>query len=158
MASYLGREGEHNPAEFSSGWRHELSRGRFQRHLSLVTFAWAFFCGFEAWYSHYKSNFQYRSQWIPVLLAPAIMLAAGAAVVSRSAARTLLPAASIAAIAVGSLGSYFYPRGIARRAGGIKPLYNTIYGPPIFAPLLFAACGTLGCSPPCCAEREKYER
>jgi hypothetical protein len=25
-----------------------------------------------------------------------------------------------------------------------KPLYNTLYGPPIFAPLLFAACGFLG--------------
>jgi hypothetical protein len=25
-----------------------------------------------------------------------------------------------------------------------KPLYNVLYGPPIFAPLLFAACGTVG--------------
>jgi hypothetical protein len=25
-----------------------------------------------------------------------------------------------------------------------KPLYNIIYGPPIFAPLLFAAYGTIG--------------
>lgn len=25
-----------------------------------------------------------------------------------------------------------------------KPLYNLIYGPPVFAPLLFAACGTIG--------------
>lgn len=29
--------------------------------------------------------------------------------------------------------------------GGLKlPLYNIIYGPPIFAPLLFAASGFLG--------------
>jgi hypothetical protein len=145
MASYLRREGAHQAAEFSSGWRHDLAHGRFQKHLSAVTLAWAFFCGFEAWYSHYKTNFRYRSQWIPVALAPALMLSAGAAIVSRRAARTLLPATSLAAIAVGAVGFYFHARGVAKRAGGLKkPLYNTIYGPPIFAPLLFAACGTLG--------------
>jgi hypothetical protein len=32
-----------------------------------------------------------------------------------------------------------------RRPGGLnKPLYNLVYGPPLFAPLLFAACGFLG--------------
>jgi hypothetical protein len=25
-----------------------------------------------------------------------------------------------------------------------KPIYNIVYGPPLFAPLLFAACGFLG--------------
>ena len=34
---------------------------------------------------------------------------------------------------------------LLRRPGGVKkPLYNMFYGPPIFAPLLFAACGFLG--------------
>ena len=42
-------------------------------------------------------------------------------------------------------GFYYHARGVVRRPGGLKkPLYNIIYGPPIFAPLLFAACGTIG--------------
>jgi hypothetical protein len=34
---------------------------------------------------------------------------------------------------------------VTRKPGGLKkPLYNIMYGPPIFAPLLFAACGFVG--------------
>ena len=145
MASYLRLEGGEEPAEFESGWRHDLAHGKFQKHLALVTIAWALFCGFEAWYSHYKTNFKFRSQWIPIALTPVIMLSAGAAVVSERAAETALPASSVTAMAVGMIGSYYHARGIARRPGGLKkPLYNTLYGPPIFAPMLFAACGLLG--------------
>jgi hypothetical protein len=36
-------------------------------------------------------------------------------------------------------------RGVFCRPGGSKlPLYNLLYGPPVFAPLLFAATGFLG--------------
>jgi hypothetical protein len=49
------------------------------------------------------------------------------------------------AIADGAAGVFYHARGIARRPGGTKHLlYNTMYGPPILAPLLFAACGFLG--------------
>ena len=147
MASYLRQEdeAESEADEFSSGWRHDLAHGRFQKHLALVTILWAVCCGFEAWYSHYKTNFKYRSQWIPVLLTPVLMLSAGSAVVSKRAAKTALPATSATAMVVGMIGSYYHARGIMRRPGGLKkPLYNTIYGPPIFAPMLFAACGLLG--------------
>ena len=58
MASYLRREDEFRGAlkghrrqrdrESGSGWRHNLRHGRFQKHLSVVTFFWAFFSGFEA--------------------------------------------------------------------------------------------------------------
>ena len=36
------------------------------------------------------------------------------------------------------------PRSREAACGIKKPLYNIMYGPPIFAPLLFAACGTIG--------------
>lgn len=127
------------------GWREEIRYGRFQKHLSAVTMAWAFFSGFEALYSHYKTNFRYKAQWTPVLLTPVLMGAAWGAIKSRRVANTLLPAASALAMANGAVGFYYHARGIARRPGGMKkPLYNTLYGPPIFAPLLFAACGFLG--------------
>lgn len=110
-----------------------------------MTVLWAFFSGFEALYSHYKTNFRYEAQWTPVLLTPLVMAAAAGAVKSRRVANTALPIVSVLALADGAVGFYYHARGIVRRPGGIKkPLYNTLYGPPIFAPLLFAACGFLG--------------
>jgi hypothetical protein len=155
MASYLGREDESavrrtveslkGAARRRTGWRNDLRHGRFQKHLSGVTALWAFFSGFEALYSHYKSNFRYLAQWTPVALAPLQMAAALGAIASESVANTALPAVSALCLADGAIGFYYHARGIARRPGGMKkPLYNTIYGPPVFAPLLFAACGFLG--------------
>jgi hypothetical protein len=111
----------------------------------VVTVLWAFFSGFEALYSHYKTNFRYKAQWAPVLLTPLLMAAGVGAMKSRRVANTVLPAVSALALADGAIGFYCHARGIVRRPGGVKkPLYNTLYGPPIFAPLLFAACGFLG--------------
>lgn len=154
MASYLRREEDLNRIAGqlgkiveagSSDWRTNLRYGRFQKHLSALTVLWAFFSGFEALYSHYKTNFRYKAQWTPVLLTPVLMAAAAGAIKSRRIANTILPAVSALALTDGAIGFYYHARGIARRPGGVKkPLYNTLYGPPIFAPLLFAACGFLG--------------
>jgi hypothetical protein len=153
MASYLRREEDLHrswghlqilEAE-SSEWRTDLRYGRFQKHLSALTVLWAFFSGFEALYSHYKTNFRYKAQWTPVLLTPLVMAAAAGAVKNRRIANTALPIVSALALADGAVGFFYHARGIVRRPGGVKkPLYNTLYGPPIFAPLLFAACGFLG--------------
>lgn len=154
IASYLRREEEMRSVAGgpegvieagNSDWRIEIRYGRFQKHLSVVTLLWSFFSGFEALYSHYKTNFRYKAQWTPVLLTPLLMAAAAGAVKSRRIANTLLPAVSALALANGAAGFYYHARGVLRRPGGAKkPLYNTLYGPPIFAPLLFAACGFLG--------------
>lgn len=157
MASYLRREEElHNSAERAheiidavtpgkTNWRDDLRYGRFQKHLSAVTLCWAFFAGFEAWYSHYKSNFRFKVQWSPVILTPLLMASSIGSIKSRRLANTALPASSALALANGAIGFYYHARGILRRPGGMKkPIYNVLYGPPIFAPLLFAACGFLG--------------
>ncbi len=157
MASYLRREEElprlagrireiaEELVPGPSDWRTDLRYGRFQKHLAKVTVLWAFFSGFEALYSHYKTNFRYTAQWTPVLLAPLLMASAAGATKSRRVANTALPLASTLALIDGAIGFYYHARGIKRRPGGLKkPLYNILYGPPIFAPLLFAACGFLG--------------
>ncbi|MGB6904796.1 MAG: hypothetical protein WBD98_18340 [Acidobacteriaceae bacterium] len=153
MASYLRREEdlgvsgwlEETITPSTSGRRQDLRYGRFQKHLSGLTILWAFFSGFEALYSHYKTNFRYRAQWTPVILTPVLMAAAAGAIKNRRVAKTVLPAVSALALADGAAGFFYHARGIARRPGGLKkPLYNVLYGPPIFAPLLFAACGFLG--------------
>ncbi len=160
MASYLRREEDAKLTAWTSlrrrlpgklggeqynGWRRELNEGRFQKHLAGVAAVWTVFSGVEAWYSHYKSRFKIWAQWTPVILAPIQFGACIAAVFSERAARRLLPASSVLALIDGAVGFGYHARGIARRPGGTKTwLYNILYGPPIFAPLLFAACGALG--------------
>lgn len=157
IASYLRREGDvdaplldtdrgsYDVADIDQDWRTEISQGRFQKHLAAITIAWAFFSGFEALYSHYKSNFRYKVQWSPILMTPALMLAAAGAIKSRNIANRLLPATASLALINGAIGFYYHARGVTQRSGGLKKaVYNVLYGPPIFAPLLFAACGFLG--------------
>jgi hypothetical protein len=146
MASYLRREEEGKlAAENYTGWRRELNEGQFQKHLAGVTAAWTVFSGVEAWYSHYKSRFKIWAQWTPVILAPIQFTACIGAIFSERVARRLLLATSALALADGAVGFGYHVRGIVRRPGGTKTwLYNILYGPPIFAPLLFAACGALG--------------
>jgi hypothetical protein len=132
---------EHEPIN----WTQDVREGRFQKQMAVATAISAFFSGFEAWYSHYKNNFRYKAQWTPVILAPALMAAGMGAVKSSRVAHTWLPAISALAVADGAVGFCYHARGVWRRPGGLKkPIYNIIYGPPLFAPLLFAASGFLG--------------
>ena len=126
-------------------WTMGLREGRFQKHLAVATIVGTFCSGAEALYSHYKNNFRYVAQWTPIIIAPLLTGAAAGAIVSPKIARTWLPAISALAIADGAVGFFYHARGIVRRPGGLKtPVYNIVYGPPIFAPLLFAACGSVG--------------
>ena len=101
--------------------------------------------GCEALYSHYKSGFRARSQWIPVVLTPPLVAISAAAVVNKRATRQALPLISGLAIAAGSVGFFFHVRATLKRPGLREdPLYTLIYGPPPLAPLLFAASGFLG--------------
>jgi hypothetical protein len=123
----------------------DVREGKFQRHLAAATAASAFCSGIEALYSHYKNNFKYKAQWTPIVIAGLLIGAALGSVGSGKVAQKLLPAASALAMADGAVGFFYHARGVERRPGGLKnPLYNVMYGPPIFAPLLFAACGFLG--------------
>jgi hypothetical protein len=123
----------------------DVREGRFQKGMAVAMALSAFFSGVEALYSHYKNNFQYRAQWTPILLTPVLVAAGIGAVWSRTLARTLLPWASALALIDGAIGFCYHARGVLRRSGGrTLPFYNVMYGPPIFAPLLFAATGFLG--------------
>lgn len=123
-----------------------VREGRFQRHIAFVAGLSALFSGVEALYSHYKDNFtDPKLQWSPVLLTPVMLFAGVGSIWSRTIARTVLPLVSIVAMVDGSVGFFFHVRGVIGRPGGMKtPLYNVIYGPPVFAPLLFAASGFMG--------------
>jgi hypothetical protein len=123
----------------------DIREGRFQKQVAIVTAVSALLSGFEAYYSHYKNNFRYWAQWTPIILAPALAAAAIASIRSRRVARTALPLLSVAASADAAVGFYYHARGVVRRPGGTRHLlYNIMYGPPIFAPLLFGAAGMIG--------------
>ncbi len=123
----------------------DMREGRFQRQVAMVTGISALLSGFEAYYSHYKNNFRYWVQWTPVVLAPVLAGTAFTSIKSRRVATIALPAVSALAGADAAAGFYYHARGVLRRPGGSKRLlYNIVYGPPIFAPLLFGAAGMLG--------------
>jgi hypothetical protein len=123
----------------------DVREGRFQQHMLIAAGLSATFSGVEALYSHYKGGFRYRSQWWPVALAPLLALACAAGVGQRRLAVTVVPVLSAAALAVAGIGFFYHVRGVLRRPGGAKYiLYNVMYGPPVFAPLLFGAAGGLG--------------
>lgn len=123
----------------------DVREGRFQQQMIVATMVSAFFSGFEAWYSHYKNNFRYKAQWTPIVITPMLIAAGAHSLKNPRTAQTWLPAVSAIAMLDGGIGFFYHSRGVMRRPGGLKkPLYNVIYGPPLFAPLLFAACGFLG--------------
>ncbi len=149
MASYLRREEDppldEVPMTSHTGWKREIHEGRFQKHLAGVAAVWTVLSGVEAWYSHYKSRFRIWAQWTPLLLAPVQLASCIGAMFSERVAQKALPVTSGLAMLDGAVGFFYHARGIVRRPGGRKTwVYNILYGPPIFAPLLFAACGALG--------------
>ncbi len=153
IASYLQREEDFGLGGRAAGFvpwrrndfRNDIRTGRFQRHLCAVAALGTLASGAESWYSHYKDNFKYRVQWSPILLTPLMLFATLGSRRSKLIANTLLPVASALLILNGTIGVGYHLRGILQRPGGKKkPLYNILYGPPIFAPMLFAACGLLG--------------
>jgi hypothetical protein len=153
IASYLQREEDTgNPRLLPASADRELlsdeqdiREGKFQRQVAVTAGISALLSGFEAYYSHYKNNFRYWVQWTPVVIAPMLAASAFASVKSRRAANTLLPATAALASADAAVGFYFHARGVLRRPGGRQHIvYNILYGPPIFAPLLLGAAGMLG--------------
>lgn len=123
----------------------DVREGKFQRHLAAVAALTAICSGVEALYSHYQNDFTYWVEWTPIALTPVMAVAGFGTIWSRTVARTLLPVTSILLLLDGGLGSYFHIRGVVRRPGGRKlAVYNILYGPPVFAPLLFAASGFMG--------------
>ena len=122
-----------------------VRHGRFERSLSALTAAGAVITGLEIWLEHDRASFSNRMMWLPVALTPAIAAAGAAGVVSRRAAKTVLPLTSAAVLVNSMQGQYLHLRGIAQRPGGWRMVrYNAEMGPPTFAPLLFGLVGGMG--------------
>ena len=123
----------------------EVRTGRFERTLAGLTAAGAAVTTAEIYISHDSASFGNRTMWWPVVIVPTLVPAGIAGVLSRRAAKTVLPIASAIVVANGLQGTYLHARGIAQRPGGWKlAAYNLEMGPPLFAPLLAAMVGGMG--------------
>ena len=123
----------------------EVRTGRFERTLAGLTATGAVVTTAEIYISHDSASFGNRMMWWPVVIVPTLVPAGIAGVLSRRAAKTVLPIASAIVVANGLQGTYLHARGIAQRPGGWKlAAYNLEMGPPLFAPLLAAMVGGMG--------------
>jgi len=122
---------------------HDVRTGRFERTLAALTAAGAAVTAGEIYLSHDGASFGNKVMWWPIAVVPTAIPAGVAAVFSRRAAHTVLPAASAAIVANGLQGTYLHWRGVLQRPGGLTR-YNLESGPPVFAPLLASLVGGMG--------------
>jgi hypothetical protein len=119
--------------------------GRMQKALSAATAASAVPLTFEIYLEHYKGSFGDKWEWVPIALAPAVVAAGAAGVVSERAAKTWLPLTSGLYGACGLVGTVLHVRGVQRRPGGFRePTYNLVMGPPLLAPGSLGLIGAMG--------------
>ena len=103
------------------------------------------------WYEiailHYRGAFQNRFMWVPVLGLPAGMASGVASSLKKDELRSrdlFRPFAWLMTL-IGTLGTLFHLRGIARQMGGFYNWkYNIATGPSILAPAQVALFGLLG--------------
>jgi hypothetical protein len=123
----------------------DIRTGRFERSLAALSAAGALVTGAEIFTEHDGASFGNKMMWWPVVIVPLMVPAGIAAAISRKAAKTVLPVASILVIANGLQGTFLHVRGILQKPGGASNLiYNIEMGPPLFAPLLASLVGGMG--------------
>ncbi|MBV9661642.1 MAG: hypothetical protein JO337_10845 [Acidimicrobiales bacterium] len=124
---------------------HEIRTGRFERTLAALAAAGAAITAAEIFTEHDGASFGNKMMWWPIAIVPSVVPAGVAAVFSRRAAKTVLPAASMIVVANGLQGTFLHWRGILHKPGGKANLaYNIEMGPPAFAPLLASLVGGMG--------------
>jgi hypothetical protein len=122
-----------------------VQTGHFERAMAALTAGGAVVTAGEIFLEHDRASFGNKMMWWPVVLGPVGAAAGIAGFLSRRAAKTALPIASLAIIANGLQGTYLHVRGIAQRPGGWSlARYNIEMGPPLLAPLLMTMVGGMG--------------
>lgn len=122
-----------------------VRHGRFERALAAFTAVGAVITTGEIFFEHDKASFGNRWMWTPIIVGPIAAAAGIAGFASRTAAKTVLPAASAIVVANGLQGTVLHARGIGQKPGGWKNFrFNMEMGPPLLAPLLVTLVGGMG--------------
>lgn len=124
----------------------EIETGRFEKMMSGLTAVGAAITAVEIWAEHDGASFGNKMMWLPVVIVPTAIPAGVAAVLSRRAAKTVLPVCSAFIVLNGLHGMFFHWRGILQKPGGVRDnaRYNMEMGPPALAPLLASMVGGMG--------------
>lgn len=124
----------------------EIETGRFEKMMSALTAVGAAITAVEIWAEHDGASFGNKMMWLPVVIVPTAIPAGVAAVLSRRAAKTVLPVCSSIIVLNGLHGMFFHWRGILQKPGGVRAnaRYNIEMGPPALAPLLASMVGGMG--------------
>jgi hypothetical protein len=123
----------------------DVRTGRFERTLCGLTAAGAAVTTAEIFFEHDSASFGNRWMWAPIVLGPATVAAGIAGVISRRAAKTVLPVVSALVVANGLQGTFFHARGVGQKPGGwSNAAYNVEMGPPLMAPGLVTLVGGMG--------------
>jgi hypothetical protein len=129
-------------------WLWNLRAGRIQKTLAATAALSGLPLGLEMYLEHYKGSFGDIWMWSPIVTSPLVSAAGVAGMRSRTAARTVLPAAGALYAVNGLIGTYTHFRGVVRKPGGLsEPTYNLVMGPPLLAPgslILVGAIALLG--------------
>jgi hypothetical protein len=120
-----------------SGWD-------FQRFYLLFVAAAFALLGLQVFLFHWRGGFRHWTMYVPVLGAPALVVAGIVAAVVRDGWIGWLALAFFAiGILDGLIGIYEHLRGIGERIGGFT-LRNLMSGPPPILPMMFMALATTG--------------
>jgi hypothetical protein len=116
----------------------------FQRFYLLFLAAAFALLGLQVFLFHWRGGFRRWTMYVPVLGAPALVVAAIVAAVVRDGWIGWLALAFFGVgILDGLIGVYEHVRGIGERIGGFT-LRNLMAGPPPILPVLFMALATTG--------------
>ena len=127
------------------GFFDNARKGRLQKTLAAAAAFSAPPLAFEIYLEHYKASFGDKWMWTPIVLTPPMTAAGIAALFSKRAAETVLPAVSALYALNGLIGIYTHIRGVQKRPGGFQePTYNLVMGPPLLAPGSCTLVGGMG--------------
>ena len=125
--------------------RRAVREGRLERTLAIMAVYASIVSGWEAYAQHLRGAYSNWLMWTPVYLTAPTATAAATAVVSKRAAKHVLPVVALISLVDGVVGFVYHLRGIQRLPGGFRlGQYNVVMGPPVFAPLLTCMVGVLG--------------
>jgi hypothetical protein len=116
--------------------------------LALLTAATALLLMVDTFVGHYRSGFQLKVQYVPLVVGALLVMAALVATVWSGAgwSQRVLGVASALALLAGFVGTgVHHVHGIPRRPGGYAWWkHHVMYGPPPLAPLGLSAVGAVG--------------
>ncbi len=92
---------------------------------------------------HMRQNFYHPTQWLPVIVTPALGLCALLLTWQDGAlARAGLTVLAVSGVGIGLIGTYYHFAGTGQRVGGYN-LNNFMVGPPPMLPLIVVALSGL---------------